>query len=100
MTEQLSNVLRGNVLASTLKLQLRFREAIFRAGTEKGVVHNLSGEQSDAEPTSGTAEEVLMQFSVLFVLVGCSSSTSWSSSSVVRVASTFADVRDQLQTNV
>ena len=60
----------------------------------------MSGEPSNAEPTSGTAEEVLMQFSVLFVLVGCSSRTHWSSSSEVRVASTFADVRDQVQTNV
>ena len=34
LPEQLSNVLRGNVLASTLKLQLRLRDAIFRAGTE------------------------------------------------------------------
>ena len=50
MPEQLSNVLRGNVLASTLIKQLRLRGAIFWAGTEKGAVHNLSGEQSDAEP--------------------------------------------------
>ena len=34
LPEQLSNVLRGNVLASTLILQLRLRDAIFRAGTE------------------------------------------------------------------